>query len=123
MALRQGRAAPAPAVHGELVVEAVGEAVAGAHVAGGHCSCWLLLSRATVGTWKYIFTLFTWRPWAGWVGVDGSWCWAGSQGPGGQDRELEMWPGGWLGATWSASSPSISQLELVTKLHEVFTPG
>ena len=51
MALRQGRAAPAPAVHGELVVEAVGEAVAGAHVAGGH-SCWLLLSRATVGTWS-----------------------------------------------------------------------
>ena len=57
MALWQGRAAPAPAVHGELVVEAVGEAVAGAHVAGGHCSCWLLLSSATMGTWKYIFTL------------------------------------------------------------------
>ena len=48
MALWQGRAAPAPAVHGELVVEAVGEAVAGAHVAGGHCSCWLLLSSATM---------------------------------------------------------------------------
>ena len=41
--------------------------------------------------------------WAGgWV-ESGSWCWlcwveAGSQGPGGHDRELEMWPGaGWLG--------------------------
>ena len=92
MALWQGRAAPAPAVHGELVVEAVGEAVAGAHVAGGHCSCWLLLGSATVGTWKYIFTLFTlylealgWLGGGGWQLVLGGQPGPGRAGPGAGD--------------------------------------
>ena len=113
VALVQEAAGAAPAVHGELVVEAVGEAAAGAQLPTSHCCCGILLPSSTIVTSSYIFTSppVTCMPWAGgWV-ESGSWCWveAGSQGPGGHDRELEMWPGaGWLGRNMvSISSMSV----------------
>ena len=48
MALVQ-EAAPA-AVHGELVVEAVGEAAAGAQLPTSHCCCGILLQSSTIVT-------------------------------------------------------------------------
>ena len=55
MALVQ-EAAPAPAVHGELVVEAVGEAAAGAQLPPSHCYCGILLPSSTIVTSSYIFS-------------------------------------------------------------------
>ena len=52
----QEAAGAAPAVHGELVVEAVGEAAAGAQLPPSHCCCGILLESSTIVTSRYIFT-------------------------------------------------------------------
>ena len=56
VALVQEAAGAAPAVHGELIVEAVGEAAAGAQLPPSHCRCGILLPSSTIVTSSYIFT-------------------------------------------------------------------
>ena len=48
VALVQEAAGAAPAVHGELIVEAVGEAAAGAQLPTSHCCCGILLDPGSV---------------------------------------------------------------------------